>query len=101
MGSLNELLKRVECCLSNEASDWLPSAEGYEPDDETSLYHLGGFALFSAIKFRRQRLMWRRKLGVSKETAQKYRTEHLLLQQMKDVKKSDYLQQCIFKTKVE
>ena len=90
MESLNELLKRVECCLSDEeASEWLPSAEGYQPDDETSLYRLGGFALFSAIRFRRKKLMWRRKLGVSKEAAQKYRTEHLLLQQMKDVEKSD------------
>ena len=89
MGSLNELLNRVECCLSDEASDWLPSAEGHEPDDETSFYRLGGFALFSAFKFRCQELMWRRKLGVSKEAAQKYRTEHLLLKQMKDVEKSD------------
>ena len=85
MGSLNELLNRVECCFSDEVSDWLPSAEGYEADDETSLYHLGGFALFSVIKFRRRKLMWRRKLGVSKEAAQKYRTQHLLLKQMKDV----------------
>ena len=84
MGSLNELLNRVECCFSDEVSDWLLSAEGYEPD-ETILYRLGGFALFSAIKFRRRELMWRRKLGVSKEAAQKYRTEHLLLKQMKDV----------------
>ena len=67
MGSLNEL-KRVEYSLSKEAYEWLPSTKGYQPDDETSLYRLSGFALFSAIRFRRKKL-WRRKLGVSKEAA--------------------------------
>lgn len=84
MGSLNELLKRVECCLSDEeASEWLPSADGYQPDDDTSLYRLGGFALFSAIKFRRQQL------GVNNEMSEKFRTEHVFLLQMRDNEKSD------------
>ena len=91
MGSLNKLLKRVECCLSNEkASEWLPSAEGYQPDDDTRLCRLGGFALFSAIRFRHQQLMWRRKLGVNKETAQKYRTECVFLQQMRGIEKKRF-----------
>ena len=92
-GSLNEMMKRVECCLSNspehDATSWFPLAEGYKADDEVSLYRLAGFALFSCIRFRRRKLIWRRKLGVSKETAQRYRTEHAILQQLRDADKCD------------
>ena len=66
-----------------------PSAAGYEEDDESSLYRLGGFALFSCIRFRQRKLMWRKKFEVRRETAQWYRTEHTLLQQLRDAEKCD------------
>lgn len=49
MGTLNELLKRVGSCVSDEPSDRLTSVKGYEHDDETSLYLcLGVVAVFSS-----------------------------------------------------
>ena len=76
---------------SGEASlpSMFPSAAGYEEDDEASLYKLGGFALFSCIRFRQRKLMWRKKVQIRKETAQRYRTEHALLQQLRDTEKCD------------
>lgn len=93
MGIFHEMLRRVECFVSelpgSTPSSIFPSATGYQDDDEASLYRLAGFALFSCVQFRQRKLMWRRKLQVNQETAQKLRTELALLKQLKDAQKSD------------
>ena len=93
MGIFHEMLRRVECFVSElpgtTPSSFFPSATDYRADDEASLYRLAGFALFSCIQLRQRKLVWRKKLQVNQEAAQKLRTELALLNQLKDAKKSD------------
>ena len=91
MGLFHEMLSRVECYKreSTTADSFLPSAAGYELDDEVSLYRLGGFALFSSIQYRERKIMWKKKFLVSHEMAEKLLTELSLLKQLKDEEKTD------------
>ena len=54
-----------------------------------SLCKLGGFALFSCIRLRKRKLMWKRKLSVSQKEALTVRTELTLLKQLVDSDKCD------------
>ena len=91
MGCFHELLKRVECQVIelSVSTSTFPSETGYRDEDETSLYRLAGFAIFSCIHLRQHRLMWKKKLDVSQSTAENYRAELTILKQLVDLQKTD------------
>ena len=92
IGCFHALLRRVECKVNElcvPTPTFLPSESGYKAEDDTSLYRLSGFALFSCIQFRQHKLMWKGKLGVSQSMAESYRAELSVLRQLVDSQKSD------------
>lgn len=94
MNVFDEMLRRVQCCLSElqEATtvSLLPSAAvGQKPDDDASLQRLAGFALFSCMQSCKRKLMWRRKLEVTQAKAQVIRTQLAVLKQLVDTEKDN------------